>query len=64
MLCTRIMCVTSQCAFVVMQAMIEELRTGQPYKLPKEGFVRSKLNAGPTSIEDLVRVMCGVHRCY
>ena len=34
--------------------MIEELREREPYKLPKEGFVRSKLNAGPTSIEDLV----------
>lgn len=37
-----------------MQAMIEEMRTGQPYALPKEGIAQSKLAAGPTTIEDLV----------
>ncbi|KAL3140672.1 Dynein assembly factor 3, axonemal, variant 2 [Trebouxia sp. C0010 RCD-2024] len=34
-------------------AMIEEIRTGQPYALPKEGIAQSKLAAGPTTIEDL-----------
>ncbi len=38
-----------------MQAMIEEMRTGQAYTLPKEGMARSKLAAGPTTLEDLVR---------
>ena len=37
-----------------MQAMIEEMRTGRPYELPKEGMTRSKLAAGPTTLEDLV----------
>jgi len=36
------------------QAMIEEMRTGKPYELPKEGMARSKLAAGPTTLEDLV----------
>lgn len=38
-----------------MQAMIEEMRTGQPYVLPQEGIAQTKLAAGPTTIEDLVR---------
>ena len=37
-----------------MQAMIEEMRTGQPYVLPKEGITPPKLAAGPTTVEDLV----------
>ena len=36
------------------QAMIEEMRTGKPYELPQEGITRSKLAAGPTTLEDLV----------
>ena len=42
-----------QCA--VLQAIIEEMRTGKPFVLPKEGMARTKLAAGPTTIEDLVR---------
>lgn len=38
-----------------MQAIIEEMRTGQPYDLPEAGIVQPKLAAGPTTIEDLVR---------
>lgn len=34
--------------------MIEEMRTGEAYELPKEGMARSKLAAGPTTLEDLV----------
>ncbi|DBA71332.1 TPA: Dynein assembly factor 3, axonemal [Trebouxia sp. C0005] len=34
-------------------AMIEEMRTGEAYELPKEGMARSKLAAGPTTLEDL-----------
>lgn len=34
-------------------AMIEEMRTGQPYVLPQEGIAQTKLAAGPTTIEDL-----------
>ncbi|KAL0034805.1 hypothetical protein WJX77_007961 [Trebouxia sp. C0004] len=34
-------------------AIIEEMRTGKPYELPKEGMARSKLAAGPTTLEDL-----------
>ncbi len=34
--------------------MIEEMRTGKAYEVPKEGMARSKLAAGPTTLEDLV----------
>lgn len=36
-----------------MQAMIQEMRTGQPYA-PPAGIAQPKLAAGPTTIEDLV----------
>ncbi|DBB17927.1 TPA: Dynein assembly factor 3, axonemal [Trebouxia sp. C0006] len=34
-------------------AIIEEMRRGKAYELPKEGMARSKLAAGPTTLEDL-----------
>ena len=45
---------------VHMQAMIEEMRTGKPYELPKEGMTRSKLAAGPTTLEDLVNSLLAI----
>lgn len=42
--------------------MIEEMRTGKAYELPKEGMARSKLAAGPTTLEDLVSKLSLQHK--
>ena len=42
--------------------MIEEMRTGKAYELPKEGMARSKLAAGPTTLEDLVSELSLQHK--
>ncbi len=44
------------------QAIIEEMRRGKAYELPKEGMARSKLAAGPTTLEDLVGQLSLQHK--